>query len=467
MGLELGTLNIAPGASAASRPNFILAMADDQGWGDMAYNGDPLLQTPVFDEMARTGWRFDRFYAAAPVCSPTRGSVLTGRHPNRFGCFQWGYTLRPQEITVAEVLRKAGYRTGHFGKWHLGSLRPDSPVNPGHSGFDEWFSSPNFFDLDPWMSRNGKVEKCAGESSLVTVDAAIEFIRDAAREKQPFLAVVWFGSPHAPHQGAPDDLALYRDAPKNRQHFLAEITGMDRAMGKLRKALRDIGVADNTLVWYTSDNGAIPQGSTGGLRGAKGSVWEGGLRVPALIEWPARLTEHRVIHIPCGSVDIYPTLLELAGAPVPRQTPLDGVSLAPLFEGKVKERAKPLGFWDYTIAGKAVKSSELLEQIAKEQAAGNVRPDAEAGQPMTGLLQETYPEDKFPGHSAWLDGDWKLHRIEDQAGHVTWQLYNLGADAKEAADLIAAEPERAAKMKTALQGWLVSVVHSLNGADYR
>lgn len=448
------------------KPNFVLCMADDQGWGDMAYNGDPLLKTPVFDEMARTGLRFDRFYAAAPVCSPTRGSVMTGRHPNRFGCFKWGYTLRPQEITIAEALKAAGYTTGHFGKWHLGSLRPDSPVNPGHSGFDEWFSSPNFFDLDPWMSRNGKAVKVTGESSEVAVDAAIEFIRKSAGRMEPFLAVVWFGSPHAPHQGLPADLALYQNAPKNRQAFLAEITAMDRAMGKLRRALREIGVADNTLLWYNSDNGAIPQGSSGGLRGKKGDIWEGGLRVPALIEWPARVKQPRRIGIPCGTVDIYPTLLELAGAKVAKQTPLDGRSLVPLLDGRMKERGQPLGFWDYTIAGKPVKSSDLLEEIAREQASGNVRSDREAGQPMTGLLDEKYPADKFPGHSAWLDGDWKLHRIEAKKGTVTWELYNLGTDPKETTDLLMTESQRVSRMRSELNAWLTSVVGSLNGADY-
>jgi arylsulfatase A-like enzyme len=130
--------------------------------------------------------------------------------------------LRPQEVTIAELLQKAGYRTGHFGKWHLGSLREDSPVNPGNSGFDEWFSSPNFFDLNPWMCRNGRAEKVSGESSEVTVDAAIEFIRESAPRKEPFLAVVWFGSPHAPHQGTPEDLALYQDQPAKRRQFLAK-----------------------------------------------------------------------------------------------------------------------------------------------------------------------------------------------------------------------------------------------------
>jgi len=144
-----------PGGRSSRKPNIVLCMADDQGWGDMAYNGHPVLKTPNFDAMAASALRFDRFYAAAPVCSPTRGSVMTGRHPNRFGCFKWGHTLRPQEITIAEALKTAGYVTGHFGKWHLGSVRKSSPVNPGASGFDEWFSAPNFFDNDPILSREG------------------------------------------------------------------------------------------------------------------------------------------------------------------------------------------------------------------------------------------------------------------------------------------------------------------------
>ena len=232
---------------AATKPNFVLCMADDQGWGDMAYNGHPVVKTPVFDEMARTVWRLDRFYAGAPVCSPTRASVMTGRTPNRMGAFSWGYNLRPQEITVAEALKSAGFTTGHFGKWHLGSLRTDSPVSPGNSGFDDWFSSPNFFEVDPWMCDNGKAVKTTGEGSEVIVKRALEFIRKAKQSDKPFLAVVWFGSPHAPHVGTERDLALYADQSKKQQHFLAEITAMDRAMGQLRAGLREQGVANNTL----------------------------------------------------------------------------------------------------------------------------------------------------------------------------------------------------------------------------
>lgn len=453
--------------TAAERPNIILAMADDQGWGDMAYNGHPLLKTPVFDEMARTGLRFDRFYAAAPVCSPTRASVLTGRTPNRMGAFQWGYVVRPQEITVAEAVKQAGYTTGHFGKWHVGSVRADSLTSPGKQGFDEYFSSPNFFEVDPWMSHNGKAMKMQGEGSEIIVDQALKFARQAKADKKPFLAVVWFGSPHAPHVGTEKDLALYPGQPKKQQNFLAEITAMDRAMGKLRTGLRELGVADNTVLWYCSDNGAIPEGSTGGLRGKKGTVWEGGLRVPGLIEWPAKVKQHRVIELPCGTVDIYPTVLELTGAKVAKQTPLDGISLVSLLEGKLTPRAKPMGFWDYSIKGLAAKSGDLLQELAKEQAAGTVRPAAEAEPIPEVQLKKDYPDTVFPGHAAWLAGNWKLHRIETKGGPVKWELYDLGNDRTEAKDLAGAEPKRVEAMQQDLNAWLKSVVNSLNGADYR
>src|SRR5687768_5654218 len=201
-------------AATTSRPNFVLVMADDQGFGDMAYQGHKDLHTPHFDALAREGIRFDRFYAAAPVCSPTRGSVLTGRTPNRYGCFSFGRPLRPQEVTIAEALKTAGYRTGHFGKWHLGSVQQASPVSPGASGFDEWVSSPNFFDLDPVLSVRGKATPFKGDTSDITVDLALNFIRGSVEQKLPFLAVVWFGSPHSPYQALASDRERYRSLPE-------------------------------------------------------------------------------------------------------------------------------------------------------------------------------------------------------------------------------------------------------------
>ena len=200
--------------AAESRPNVVLLMGDDHGWDETGYNGHPYLKTPVLDEMARTGLRLDRFYSAASLCSPTRGSVMTGRHPNRYGCFDPGYSLRPEEIGIAQILRQAGYATAHFGKWHIGPVKADSPTNPGALGFEEWLSHDNFFELDPWLSRNGGPPvQFKGESSEIIVAEARRFIDRAKQQGRPFFVVVWFGSPHEPYRGLPKDLALYDTLP--------------------------------------------------------------------------------------------------------------------------------------------------------------------------------------------------------------------------------------------------------------
>ncbi len=179
----------------AARPNIVLVLADDQGWGETGYNRHPYLQTPVLDEMSASGLRFDRFYAAAPNCSPTRTSILTGRHPNRSGVFSPNHTTRPEEITVAQILRDAGYRTGHFGKWHVGAVKAASPTNPARMGYEEYLAHDNFFELDPPLSRNGAdPEIVRGESSEICVDAAISFLERVRGEGDaPFgVAMIWW-----------------------------------------------------------------------------------------------------------------------------------------------------------------------------------------------------------------------------------------------------------------------------------
>jgi len=463
------TLSAVSTAFAAERPHVVLVMADDQGWGDMAYNGHRVLKTPHFDEAAAAGLRFDRFYAAAPVCSPTRGSVMTGRHPNRYGVFKWGYPMRPQEITVAEALKKAGYATGHFGKWHLGSVRKTSPANPGQNGFDHWLSAPNFFDNDPILSREGKAVQMQGESSIVTVDAALQWIGEQAQGDDPLLAVVWFGSPHGPHRAVAEDRALYEDQAKAFQHFYGEITGMDRAFGKLRKGLADLGIRDDTILWYCSDNGGLPRvGSTGG-RGHKGQIYEGGLRVPSILEWPARIKQPRQTDMRCNTSDIYPTLLEIAGVEIPEQPPLDGISLVGLIEGKMQKRPKGMGFWDYPTGGISTPSAKWMGDLLKAQQAGKDLKPHVSSQKAAELPKPPHPLDQFPGHAAWTEGDWKLHRIagrNKQGGKIRWELYNLADDPGETNDLYESQSERAEKMQAALAAWQKSVVRSLNGADY-
>ncbi len=458
---------VARGEKESKRPNIILCMADDQGWGDMAYNGHPILKTPHFDEASKASLRFDRFYAAAPVCSPTRASVLTGRTPNRMGCFAWGHTLRPQEITIAEALKQAGYTTGHFGKWHVGSVQKGSPVNPGASGFDEWLSAPNFFDNNPILSREGIAEPQEGESSIVTVDAALDFIKKHAEGDAPFFAVVWFGSPHKPHRAVEEDRQHYTDQEEDFQHFYGEITGMDRAFGKLRKGLRDFGVHEETLLWYCSDNGGLfGYGTTGG-RENKGEVYEGGLRVPAFIEWPGQISSGETTNIPSTTCDIYPTLLDVLGIEMEGQPPLDGISLVPAISGEMSKRGKPIGFWEYPANGISTPSAQLMAELHEAQKQGKEVAHPHLLRMDAADTSKKYSQEEFPGHTAWLDWPWKLHRIENEKNKkVTLELYHLELDAAESRNMLERYPEHGEKMQTELEEWLVSVVRSLNGEDY-
>lgn len=451
----------------ADRPNIVLVMADDQGWGDMAYNGHDRLVTPHFDRAAAEALRFDHFYAAAPVCSPTRASVMTGRHPNRMGVFKWGYPMRPQETTIAEALQTAGYRTAHFGKWHLGSVRRDSPANPGRNGFDEWLSAPNFYDNDPILSHRGEAVKLPGESSMIVADAAVDWMSAQADSEAPFLAVVWFGSPHGPHAAVDEDRRHYRDLPARLQNFYGEITGMDRAFGKIRSAIRELGIRDNTILWYCSDNGGLPGvGSTGG-RGNKGQIYEGGLRVPSILEWPARIKKPQSTDVRCSTSDIYPTLLDAARVQVAAEQPrLDGISLTPLIDGQMTARPTPLGFWDFPAQGISTPSAKWMADLYAAQQKGEDLTAHESSQASAELPNPGYSTEQFPGHSAWTDGDWKLHRIEKAGQNVKWELYDLAGDPEEKNDRSVEQPERVRSMRQGLEKWLVSVVHSLNGRDY-
>ncbi len=457
----------AAGKEDQKRPNIIIVLADDQGWGDMAYNGHPVLQTPNFDRMASEGLQFDRFYAAAPVCSPTRGSIMTGRHPNRFGCFSWGYTLRPQELTVAEALQNAGYVTGHFGKWHLGSVVQGSPVNPGNSGFDEWVSSPNFFENDPIFSHQGIARQEHGESSMVTMDAALAFIEKSKGGKQPFFAYVCFGSPHQPHIASEEDKQLYPDQPGRLKNFLGEISGMDRALGKLREQLKIWDIEKNTILWYVSDNGGLPRvGSTGG-RGYKGQIYEGGLRVPSIIQWPEKITAHRVANMPCNTYDIFPTLLEVAGVNEKPPHPIDGISLLPVINNQMSERLRPIGFWRYTSAGKKSSSSELMTALLELQKNQTEKMDSSFLDMEAGIISQHYNTDTLPGHAAWLNWPYKLHRIYDDNEPVKFELYNLENDPMEQQNLAGTDSVRVTAMSGQLTVWMKSVINSLNGEDYQ
>ena len=427
-------------------PNVVLIMADDQGWGDVSYHGHPELKTPQLDKLAAAGLRLDHFYTAHFNCSPTRASIMTGRHPARMGTFSPGAPIRAQELTVAKVLQASGYATGHFGKWHLNGKNGDKntkelpgrailaadPLSPGKMGFDEWVSADNFFDVEPVLGRQGVPEKFHGDSSDVTTDEALKFIRKQAAAGKPFLSVVWFGSPHVPHEALPADKAAYASLPEKDQNYYGEITAVDRSVGRLRDALRELKIADNTLLWYCSDNGgANGPKSTGNLRGNKGTLWDGGLRVPCIVEWPARMAKPVVSDFPCSTLDIYPTLLAATGSTAKDQIqPLDGINLLPLFDGKLTERDKTIPFWAHGQNG--------------------------------------------AGHAALIAWPYKLHlnakagkkKDADEKEPAAVLLYDLSKDEKETMDLAAQQAERVAKMTAELKAWQTSVDKSLAGGDY-
>lgn len=335
-------------------PHIVLVMSDDQGWGETGYYSHPVLRTPNLDAMAAAGLRLDRFYAGAPNCSPTRATVLTGRTNDRSGVVNHGFPLRLQEVTVAQALRDAGYATGHFGKWHLSGIRgagvpvlAGSSHHPGAFGFDEWLSVTNYFDMNPILGRMGQLEEFRGDSSEVMVAEALEFIRKHVAEGKPTFTVIWFGSPHDPWVSSAKDRAAFQGLTEEEQHHYGELVAMDRSIGTLRAGLQEMGIAGNTLVWFNSDNGglqAFGPASVGGLRGWKDSLHEGGLRVPAIIEWP-RVISPRITEYPAATLDIFPTLADIAGLPASAMPlALDGTSLKPLFNNDLEHRDKPLAF---------------------------------------------------------------------------------------------------------------------------
>ena len=303
--LALGT--IASVSPAAEKPNILLVMADDLGWGDVGFNGNGEIKTPHLDDMAENGMRLTRFYTASPLCSPTRGSCLTGRYPWRFGVLA-AHTggMRMAEYTVAEVAHSAKYQTGFFGKWHLGWVKPEERLPrgfyspPWQHGFDDTFASTSAVPTwNPTVTPEGKLrgedgdgdapatagspwkggkpyvhngvevaDNMEGDDSRVIMDRVIPFIRRNAEKKQPFLACVWFHTPHEPVVAGPEYRKLY---PKNgtaKQNYFGAITAMDEQIGRLRGELRRLNIADNTILFFTSDNGPADAATKKGIASA-------------------------------------------------------------------------------------------------------------------------------------------------------------------------------------------------------
>lgn len=456
-----------PTAEKTKDPNIILVMCDDLGWGDTGFNGNTKIKTPNIDILAGKGIVFDRFYSASAVCSPTRGSCLTGRNPYRYGIPGANSgKLKMEEITIPELLKERGYETGHFGKWHLGTLttmvkdanrgRPGDSSHysiPSHSGYDTYFVTeskvptydpmikPASFNKEKgeslrygWQALENKdeaknygtyywegVELAAtknleGDDSKVTMDRAIPFIEKAVANGNPFFSVVWFHTPHLPVVASKDMMKEYSQYSHQEQIYYATISAMDEQMGRLWNKLEELGQAENTMIWFCSDNGPEAQtpGTAGPFRERKRSLYEGGVRVPAFCIYPNGIKAGQKTDFPCYTSDYLPTIVDMLGIDYPDARPIDGISLKEMFEGKDKTREMPMGF-------------------------------------------------QYKGKMSWVTHEYKLISIDKGE---SFELYNLLKDKEEKHNIIAENKQLAAEMKSQLLAWVESCKRSEEGADY-
>ena len=325
------------------KPNIILIMADDQGWGDLSFNGNSNLKTPHIDAIAKKGVAFENFYVQ-PVCSPTRAELLTGRHFTRLGVYSTsagGERLNLAETTIAEVLKKAGYRTAAYGKWHNG-MQP--PYHPNARGFDDFYGFAsghwgNYFS--PMLEHNGQIVKGNGFLVNDLTDHALSFLTE--NKDAPFFLYLPFNTPHSPMQ-VPDaywnrfqnrslDMTYHGEEEENKNFTkaaLAMVENIDFNVGRITKKLEELNLEENTIVVYLSDNGPNGWRWNGGMRGKKGSTDEGGVRTPFFIKWKDSIPTGKTVPQIASSIDILPTLVSLTGVAVETENPVDGKNLAPL-----------------------------------------------------------------------------------------------------------------------------------------
>lgn len=439
----VGFLTVSLVAHAANQPNIIFILADDLGYTDVACYGSNFYETPNIDRLAEQGMRFTDGYTCGPNCQPTRAALMSGQYMPRTGVytvgsidrFNWqSRPLRPMDnviklplakITIAQSLKKAGYATGMFGKWHLGN---DGQHHPGKRGFDEAIeSSGQHFDFktDP------PVDYRTGEylADFLT-GKAVDFIR--RHQDGPFFLYLPHFGVHSPHQAKPDLIAKFKaKRPAGGHHdpaYAAMIYSVDESVGRIVALLDQLKLADNTLVIFASDNGGVggyeregikqANGITDNapLRGGKGMLYEGGVRVPYIFRWPGKIAKGAVCDQPINSEDLYPTLLEIAGAEPPPNYPLDGTSYVKLLtgggKGKLTREAIYWHFPGYLGAG-----------------AGSWR---------------TTPA------GAIRSGDWKLLEFFED-NHV--ELYNLRNDLGETKNLAEQQPDKAKALHEKLVAW--------------
>lgn len=404
------------------KPNIVIFLADDLGYGDLGCYGHPIIQTPNLDAFAKQGMRFTQCYSASAVCSPSRSAILTGRTPYRNGVFTWipegsAIHLRTSEITLPKLLKEQGYATCHVGKWHLnGQFNKPTQPQPNDHGYDWWMATQNnaapSHENPGNFVRNGQpAGKLEGYSAPLIVDEATTWLKQHRDKSKPFLLSVWTHEPHYPIKAAPEFKAKYPDLTDNvqREHH-ANVTQLDHAFGKLMRTLDELKLTDNTVVYFTSDNGpegdgikSPGRGSTGGLRDRKRAVYEGGIRVPGIVRWPGKTQAGTTSDVPVIGSDLFVTSVAIAGARLPTDRVLDGGNLSAAIEGRAVGRARPL-YWRCAIAPGPLKMAMRI-------------------------------------------GDWKIFANEKL---TQFELYDLKSDPQEKNELSESQPAKFAEMKTAL-----------------
>ena len=421
--IDHSTDHTATQDGSATPPNFVFILCDDLGYGDLEMYGNPVIKTPVLDSLADLGLTLTSCYAGAPVCSPARAAIMTGKNPNRVGIRDWipensGIYLHEEEMTVAELLSAAGYRTGLVGKWHLNSRTDGTEPTPAEHGFDyEFYTQNNAIPShqDPInFIRNGEaVGRIKGNSTTIIMKEAIDFIRQDSVRQQPFALFIMLHAPHEPIATPQPFRAMYSlDSNSATQPtYFGSISLIDHEVGKLLRALDTARLTDDTFLMFTSDNGPEilnryrgaehSHGSAAPLRGKKLDITEGGYRVPGIIRWPGQTRARQVSDTPVCGTDILPTFCEIAGVTLPNSLELDGASILPIFSDQPIVRSKPL-YWQY---------------------------DRALSRPFTVSVRE---------------GDWKLltNKTLDSAA-----LYNVSQDISESEDLSEEYQQRVDLMK--------------------
>ncbi|HJO38167.1 MAG: sulfatase [Vicinamibacterales bacterium] len=441
--VSLGALCAIAGCATPSPPNIVLIYVDDLGWRDLGVMGSDYYETPNIDALASQGIRFTQAYSNAPNCAPARASLLSGQYPPRHGVYTVGTAARGDAadrklvpvdnvtelpldtVTLAEVLADGGYATGHIGKWHLGGpgFEPEAQGFDWAVGGDASGAPPTYFH--PY-TRNGRslpdLESGDNGEYLTDrlTDEAIRFL-DSHRDR-PFLLYLSHYGVHTPIEAKADIERYYRDKPTGTGHdnptYAAMIQSVDEGVGRVLRRLDELGLDEDTIVIFLSDNGGFgPATSMAPLRGSKGMLYEGGIRVPLIIRWPGMVGDGTVSDTPVIGVDLFPTLLAAAGIGRPGDAPLDGVDLTPLLTGTGPIPERPL-FWHFPA---------YLEADASVPGPWRTTPAA-----------------------AVRRGNYKLVTFFEDGRH---ELYDLADDPGESRDLAAQEPDRTEQLRAALERW--------------